>query len=335
MALIEAMMEELDRRELADRMNAQVINSLPEKDKRGTFDWWAALCRQNTGSHFLDSGGHYGYIYEKPVSDVRLWAAVGNGEIQYFSINTIHYLNELLDAADEIAIAVEELLYWYGDNVDAGGTWYNTLASFVNGVLYELVQLKPSGVGQYLEGLQPQHFDGPEKWSKKPGLPDDWPKTFPWDALNTVSELGRDIGMGNYGGGNTYNWESDLDQDLQFETLTIGRLSYIILQTHNGCDARGGYTRPVVALMREPEYFFSFTVDLWCDECGEQYDMAYDYIEDLKEVEIPSVMLRLDDAILPIGENAGYIDISAEHLVFLCPKCKQYTMNPYTIAYGF
>jgi len=41
---------------------------------------------------------------------------------------------------------------------------------------------------------------------------------------------------------NTYNGDSDLSQILQGSNLTINDEEYILIQIHNGADARGGYT---------------------------------------------------------------------------------------------
>jgi hypothetical protein len=41
---------------------------------------------------------------------------------------------------------------------------------------------------------------------------------------------------------NTYNWDSDLSQVLQGSWIDIGGQQYLLLQIHNGCDVRGGYT---------------------------------------------------------------------------------------------
>jgi hypothetical protein len=41
---------------------------------------------------------------------------------------------------------------------------------------------------------------------------------------------------------NTYNWDSDLSQILQYNTLKINGESYYCMQVHNGADVRGGYT---------------------------------------------------------------------------------------------
>lgn len=47
---------------------------------------------------------------------------------------------------------------------------------------------------------------------------------------------------------NTYNGESLLDQVLQFVLISYEDITYelVLLQIHNGCDVRGGYTKPRV-----------------------------------------------------------------------------------------
>lgn len=45
--------------------------------------------------------------------------------------------------------------------------------------------------------------------------------------------------------GNTYNEDNDLDQDFWY-ALPGFYSRYAMICTHNGCDARGGYSRPVV-----------------------------------------------------------------------------------------
>tara|TARA_R100001163_G_scaffold13681_1_gene12720 strand:+ start:247 stop:855 length:609 start_codon:yes stop_codon:yes gene_type:complete len=57
-----------------------------------------------------------------------------------------------------------------------------------------------------------------------------------WDDLTEGNEIveGRTF--------NTYNGDSDLSQTLQGGWLTINGEEYVLLQIHNGCDVRGGYT---------------------------------------------------------------------------------------------
>ena len=41
---------------------------------------------------------------------------------------------------------------------------------------------------------------------------------------------------------NSFNWDSDLSQDIQYQFLYIDNACYVLIQIHNGADARGGYT---------------------------------------------------------------------------------------------
>jgi hypothetical protein len=52
------------------------------------------------------------------------------------------------------------------------------------------------------------------------------------------------IDYDSYGSHNTYNGESCLDATLQWEHFQVKQQDYIILQTHNGADVRGGYSAP-------------------------------------------------------------------------------------------
>jgi hypothetical protein len=50
---------------------------------------------------------------------------------------------------------------------------------------------------------------------------------------------------------NTYNGNSDLSQILQGSNLTINGEDYLLIQIHNGADARGGYTDAKLFKMEE------------------------------------------------------------------------------------
>jgi len=51
---------------------------------------------------------------------------------------------------------------------------------------------------------------------------------------------------------NTYNYESDLSQTLQYTFVDINCVEYVLLQIHNGADVRGGYTD--AKLFKLPKY---------------------------------------------------------------------------------
>lgn len=51
---------------------------------------------------------------------------------------------------------------------------------------------------------------------------------------------------------NTYNGDCDLDCTLQYKSFEYQRNNFVLLQTHNGADARGGYSKP--RIFRTNEY---------------------------------------------------------------------------------
>jgi len=56
--------------------------------------------------------------------------------------------------------------------------------------------------------------------------------------------------------GYTYNDQSLLSQDIVFNQFSHDHMDYAIIQIHNGCDARGGFTRPRV--FECDEYLFDY-----------------------------------------------------------------------------
>ena len=102
----EAIRTTMEHRARSNALNAAVLESLPENPERGSYHWWARLCRQNTGQHFLDSGIAYGYTYTAPVRDEDA-DPIGyhfyDGKLDYPSINLPHFLANTLEADDPYA----------------------------------------------------------------------------------------------------------------------------------------------------------------------------------------------------------------------------------------
>lgn len=68
---------------------------------------------------------------------------------------------------------------------------------------------------------------------------------------------------------NTYNYEEYISQTLQFCPFMSDGEYYIILQVHNGCDVRGGYTEPKVFKVNDIEYFWLGLTERRCEcDCG-------------------------------------------------------------------
>ena len=74
------------------------------------------------------------------------------------------------------------------------------------------------------------------------------------------------------GSTNTYNYDNILSQVLQYDIFEIDDETYISLQIHGGCDVRGGYTKPQIFNLEEPDYFIMAQHDItaWCG-CGSWY----------------------------------------------------------------
>ena len=71
------------------------------------------MLRENTGKHFLDSGGAYGRNWERNQdkdfeSEPRVWYDIINNGIDY-TVSTFHYLSEILDV-DQFSETVNMLI---------------------------------------------------------------------------------------------------------------------------------------------------------------------------------------------------------------------------------
>jgi hypothetical protein len=73
------------------------------------------------------------------------------------------------------------------------------------------------------------------------------------ECIYKFAKVLRKLGFETYNVFNTYNWENLLSQGFQGMIFENEKGSYIILQIHNGCDVRGGYTKPRI---------FKLTADL-------------------------------------------------------------------------
>lgn len=95
---------------------------------------------------------------------------------------------------------------------------------------------------------------------------------------------------------NTVNYGSNLDTILQGTYITINDKHYVLLQTHNGADVRGGYSDAKLFLLQNewinPEPYIFATID------GKEYNTVYNgetlTLEDGNGEEIPEDYKNID-----------------------------------------
>jgi len=172
-----------------------------------TFKEACKLCRQNTGSSFLDSGSIYGYLYNKEIPKNLI-------DEENLLISTPHWLYLNFDFTEKT----------------------------------KKLQLE---------------FDKFVKESEKT-------ENKGWPEL--IKDFLVSIGVKHSVLLNSYNYESNLDQVIQYIPFTVEDNEYWFLQIHTGCDVRGGYTPPIVVKVI---YEASESLNGICPKCKKEFNSVY------------------------------------------------------------
>jgi len=325
--LASAMINEQERHMGAKEMSDAVLASIPEDPERGSYYWWARICREFTGTHFLDSGIMFGYQFQRPVKPEfasQMYLTMHDGKPEGVTINLIKWLRAMFDATDEVAIAIEDVLNWVGIWLFPRESWLDVSRNF-------------PGVLELLEGCISRRGEGlifhKAPWNKGENLRDivgnkyrgmtykhefqSWQedlsedefvsralKAFPVKAIKFIYEEGLEAT--DDGTFYTYNHENDLSQDFSADLFfrekgcggDIYNNQYVVLRTHNGADARGGLSSPVVAAIRDASYMFSWQADFYCRGCHSGWESGYSYTKDLGATEMPLIFFNLAKGIL-------------------------------------
>ena len=185
-----------------------------------------ALLKEQIGHHLLDSGGAYGYIYERnrtegyptgliPVDDYTS----GEDRSIDITIPVYDFLKYNL-TKDEDAIALEKGLFF----------------------LFKK------------EGFEPYEIWEVSEWLKSP--------------MGKAFGI-RKTGVTSLDYTNTYNYEEFLSQTLLYVCFSYEGDDYILLEVHNGCYVRSGYTYPQLFKLKDIEYFLMGQSDRFCQcNCG-------------------------------------------------------------------
>ena len=198
------------------------------------------MLTENTGSHFLDSGGTDGRMWQrnqkKTIEDFEneeeeSYQLDAKYKEIYRTVSVFHYLTNNLE--------IDDICEEFNKIQDESNNWDADVS--VHGV-------------------------SKEAWSYLLNTHDD---DNGWEEL-TVQRTW-----------NTYDGESDLSQILQGANLTINDEQYILIQIHNGADARGGYTDAKLFKMEDcriHEY-----LQEWKDSSQVEEDITEGYVEILTD----------------------------------------------------
>ncbi len=205
------------------------------------------MLTENTGKHFLDSGGSEGRGWQR--NQKKTIEAFENEEEEMYhldakykeihrTVSVFHYLTnnlEIDDICEEFNRLQDE-----NDNWDADGDVYG-----VSKEAYAMLM-------------------------EQPGV-----------------EIHRTW--------NTYNGHSDLSQILQGANLTIDDEDYVLIQIHNGADARGGYTD--AKLFKMEEYAIHEYLEEWKDSSEVEEDIREGYFLTLTDYWDENIKYTNEEAI--------------------------------------
>lgn len=183
-----------------------------------------SMLTENTGSALCDSGGIYGYQYQKNqkrdfVNEPETRFSFKNGIEVYHSL--FHILNTHLEHDQDLQSKFD--LFIDQEN-QKKISWGENMRNF----------------------------------------------------LDLLKEEGNEIEIES--SGYTYNYETFLDQDLIYVCFLMNDEPYVFVQSHNGCDARGGFPKPRI-FKTDRDYLFLADI-----EAAEIYVDYPDNWEDDKDI---------------------------------------------------
>ena len=198
---------------------------------------------EDTGKHFLDSGGESGRVWQH--NQGRDFKSEPSATVDfkygyvYFTHNVYHWLVERLDYNQAADNAFRK---WATDEENSDKSWFRCVDEFLE-MLGEI-----------------------------------WINEEECEVYPTIAGL---YGDGEPMTVNTYNGEDLLSQIIQYTYVTVEDSNvfedgiYIFLSIHGGCDARGGYTAHRVFnptdTYEEEAILFNTDGIIYCPNCHEHW----------------------------------------------------------------
>jgi hypothetical protein len=251
-----------------------------------------------------------------------------DGKPEYWSINLPKYLETMFDASGEVSEAIEQVLYWVGLWLYPREPWGEIIQELpdILRCLYACIRrrsddvivlrkaarravdenrnidkdLPPMGVANVVGWRLRKIVYRSDLRSWQQGLSDEeYIKQalddFPTNAMKRLYDSGVGEPRGwdvydNPGKFYTYNHDNSLNQDYMVDLWLSDNNSdlHAVIRTHNGCDARGGFSSPRVAAVNDAEYLSDYDVRHGqCRFCqGDYWDM-YHYGKEVEKTDGP------------------------------------------------
>lgn len=213
---------------------------------------------ENTGRHLLDSGDFYGRGWER--SRQAAIAVLGNEPDLTPGSDDIRRLVELHDEGDAGHIDWADLtptinLYWW---MTEHMEYDSRIQEWFDRFVVEQDEKEDLGVWNnyapaFWYWLGNHRYD-PETWELIKGDEADQET----ESIDLRPVLGGGPGDDPVWAAYTYNHENALSRDIVLTVTEFDDAIYCLVQLHNGCDARGGFTKPrAYQWMGESEYGFA------------------------------------------------------------------------------
>lgn len=208
-----------------------------------TEDVLVSMLTENTGTHFLDSGGAYGRHWqrqhnmdkaafeERPEVKVEFYLREGSerGEINA-TLDVYHWLKDRLEFNKEL----DALFFDWVETQNSAYSWFHLVERFVSN--------EDDDLKEFIESRRTNVADEDEdpEWEYRTAV-----EESVYDALVEHGHLPDPLDDSRAGfTHNTYNNEDALSQTLQYTLVEFGFAVHCFLFVHGGADVRGGYTKP-------------------------------------------------------------------------------------------
>lgn len=254
----------------------------------------SAMMKENTGAHFLDSGGAYGRSWQrnqqvkdfrdKPVVNVEVYK---DGEISA-TVDIFHFLTALLEVNKDSTRLSRELYRLSTKAPFEREAWRDVCDAF------NRMYLEPNGY-----------------------------RMTRWD--------------------NVYNYDNMLSQVYTYAFIysedNEDYPEFIIMELHNGCDVRGGYTKPRIFAISDFDEFIMAQHDLdasckctgmYSDDCGYHW-----YVGNEPAKTQLDELLGIEREKLQDGKFPKYWKADAENDKLTCQCCKhEVKITSLSVEYG-